>query len=158
MKPVPKQSSNLSISLLLVATLGLTWLLRMNFWGQPLQLDEGVYSYIGWGMFEGLVPYRDVFDHKPPGIYLLYALAFLLFRPADLSIKIFATIYTLGTILVVFLLAVEWPAKRPGAWLGCFLRSFLVAPKSRVGGQYGNIHGPALCPCCLFSPMGCGDW
>ena len=47
---------------LLMAALVLTWILRMNFWGQPFEMDEGAYGYMGWGMLHGLVPYKDMYD------------------------------------------------------------------------------------------------
>lgn len=40
-----------------------------NFW-----TDTNVYFTIGRGMTQGLMPYRDLFDHKGPLLYLLYAL------------------------------------------------------------------------------------
>ncbi len=33
--------------------------------------DAGAFLYVGWRWAEGEIPYRDVWDHKPPGIYLL---------------------------------------------------------------------------------------
>lgn len=43
-----------------------------NFW-----TDSNLYFTIGRGMLEGLMPYRDLFDHKGPLIFLLYALGAL---------------------------------------------------------------------------------
>lgn len=40
---------------------------------RDLEHDAGVYVYIAQRMFEGGLPYRDVWDHKPPGIHLLTA-------------------------------------------------------------------------------------
>ncbi len=31
--------------------------------------DSGAFLYIGWRWLEGEIPYRDVWDHKPPGVY-----------------------------------------------------------------------------------------
>lgn len=47
----------------------------------PLGRDQGVYFYVAreW-LNHGSIPYRDLFDHKPPGIYVIYALAITLFR------------------------------------------------------------------------------
>ncbi|MFH1844373.1 MAG: glycosyltransferase family 39 protein [bacterium] len=36
--------------------------------------DSGVFLYIGQSLLRGEVPYRDVWDHKPPLIYLINAL------------------------------------------------------------------------------------
>ncbi|MGN0777200.1 MAG: ArnT family glycosyltransferase [Candidatus Ventricola sp.] len=40
-----------------------------NFW-----TDSNLYFTIGRGMLNGLMPYRDLFDHKGPLIFMLYAL------------------------------------------------------------------------------------
>ena len=36
--------------------------------------DSGVFLYMGWRLLNGDVPYRDVWDHKPPLIYFVDAL------------------------------------------------------------------------------------
>ena len=40
-----------------------------NFW-----TDTNIYFTIGRGMTRGLMPYRDLFDHKGPLLFILYAL------------------------------------------------------------------------------------
>ena len=37
--------------------------------------DEAIYLTLGEGIRQGLLLYRDIFDHKPPLIYLLAAIA-----------------------------------------------------------------------------------
>lgn len=37
--------------------------------------DEGVFLYVARTIATGGMPYRDVWDHKPPGVYLLDLLA-----------------------------------------------------------------------------------
>jgi len=44
----------------------------------PFTYDQGVYADIADAMLRGGVVYRDAWEHKPPGIYYLYYLAFLL--------------------------------------------------------------------------------
>ena len=50
----------------LAAILGLAFILRMHFWGQPFEMDEGLHAYMGWGMLHGLVPFKDIYNSKPP--------------------------------------------------------------------------------------------
>lgn len=45
----------------------------------PFGDDQGLYFYVGREWKHGTLPYRDVFDHKPPGIYVIYRLALTLF-------------------------------------------------------------------------------
>ncbi len=40
--------------------------------------DSGVFLYTGWRITEGALPYRDVWDHKPPLIFVINALGLLL--------------------------------------------------------------------------------
>ncbi len=39
----------------------------------PFGRDQAVFAYMAKAITEGAVPYRDAWDLKPPGIYLLYA-------------------------------------------------------------------------------------
>jgi len=45
----------------------------------PFGPDQGVYVTIGWGLSRGLTLYRDMFELKPPGIYVTYWAAMKLF-------------------------------------------------------------------------------
>ena len=36
--------------------------------------DSGVFLYTGWRILNGELPYRDVWDHKPPIIFYINAL------------------------------------------------------------------------------------
>lgn len=40
--------------------------------------DSGVFLYTGWRITEGALPYRDVWDHKPPLIFVINALGLVL--------------------------------------------------------------------------------
>jgi hypothetical protein len=40
--------------------------------------DSGVFLYVGWRLINGDIPYKDVWDHKPPLIYFLNALGLTL--------------------------------------------------------------------------------
>jgi len=51
----------------------LSILLRASIIDIPLERDEGCFAYIAQQWRAGAVPYRDLFDHKPPGIYAAYA-------------------------------------------------------------------------------------
>jgi hypothetical protein len=52
---------------------------------RPLYLDANVFILIGHGLFTGHTPYAGIFDDKPPAIYLIGGLAWLL-DPADPSV------------------------------------------------------------------------
>ncbi|MDP2674422.1 MAG: glycosyltransferase family 39 protein [Dehalococcoidia bacterium] len=56
-----------------ILALGLSF--RAGALDLPLDRDEGSYAYIGANLTSGIVPYRDVIENKPPGIYVFYAFA-----------------------------------------------------------------------------------
>jgi hypothetical protein len=37
--------------------------------------DQGIYAVVGEGILRGKMPYRDLWDFKPPGIFVVYGLA-----------------------------------------------------------------------------------
>jgi hypothetical protein len=69
---------SLSLLLCLFIVVG-AFVVRLTGIVEPLGPDQGVYATIGWGMQRGLALYRDLWEQKPPGIYLMYQLAFALF-------------------------------------------------------------------------------
>lgn len=48
--------------------------LRFATFGDPnIHMDEAFYFYVGQAMWEGAIPYVDIWDRKPAGLFLLYA-------------------------------------------------------------------------------------
>jgi len=72
---------------------------------EPLGLDQGLFAYIGQRIPHGDLPYRDLWDSKPPGIFYTYALLFQLFGDTPRSIFLFETLYLTATLAVLILLA-----------------------------------------------------
>jgi hypothetical protein len=73
----------------------------------PFGRDQGLYFYVAreW-MLRDQVPYRDVLDHKTPGIYLVHALAVKLFGEVMWGIRVLDMIGVLCTGLVAATFAV----------------------------------------------------
>jgi hypothetical protein len=67
----------------------------------PFGRDQGLYYYVAreW-MLRDQVPYRDVLDHKTPGIYLVHALAVKLFGEVMWGIRVLDILGVLCTGLV----------------------------------------------------------
>jgi hypothetical protein len=51
--------------------------------------DHGIYATVADTILRGGMPYRDAWDFKPPGIYLVFALVRAVLGPAQVSIRIF---------------------------------------------------------------------
>jgi hypothetical protein len=64
--------------------------------------DSGVFLYVGWRFLNGDMPYRDVWDHKPPLIYFVDALGITL-TPASLwGVWILQFIFICFTIFFIY--------------------------------------------------------
>jgi len=71
----------------------------------PIQQDEGVFLAIGRGIAHGNLPYRDFFDHKPPGIYFLFAALYKLFSNHLLAFQLTLIVTIALSALLVYLIA-----------------------------------------------------
>ncbi|NQT30242.1 MAG: glycosyltransferase family 39 protein [Candidatus Saganbacteria bacterium] len=88
--------------LVLVLILFMQVVLFIPYIKEPFERDEGSYGYVAQRLLLGELPYRDVFDHKPPGVYFIYAGVFKLFGDNLTSIRVFTLGYSLLTTLAVF--------------------------------------------------------
>lgn len=61
--------------------------------------DQSIYATVADGIVHGRMPYRDVWDFKPPGIFLLYALAQGVFGKTMLAPRLLEVI---GLVAMVF--------------------------------------------------------
>lgn len=50
--------------------------------------DQGIYSVVARTVLEGGMPYRDAWDFKPPGIFILFGFARALFGSGNVAIRI----------------------------------------------------------------------
>lgn len=64
--------------------------------------DEGIYLVLGQMMQRGAILYRDIWDNKPPLLYIIYAIS-----PTLLWAKFTAMIFVAGTVGVIFYFLAE---------------------------------------------------
>ena len=86
----------------LAALAALPFLLSLPFLDEPLYGDEGVYAVMARGMLDGQLPYRDLFDNKPPLHYAWYALSFFVFGEHAWAPRLVAALAFSATALLVF--------------------------------------------------------
>ncbi len=60
--------------------------------------DQGIYAVVGEGLLHGKVPYKDLWDFKPPGIFFVYGLAQGIFGKSMLAPRL---VEVLGLVLLV---------------------------------------------------------
>lgn len=93
------------VGLILLALIAAVSLLSATeYWLVARTRDSGVFMYIGSEILEGKIPYRDIWDHKPPLIFYINALGHLI-NPKHwwgLWLVQFAFLY--GSLLTAFVL------------------------------------------------------
>src|SRR5437588_7128607 len=77
----PRTMDKVGKTLPIAALLGFSALIffaRRHTYGEPLERDLTTYAVIGHEMLGGKALYTDLWDHKPPAIYVTYAAAELI--------------------------------------------------------------------------------
>ncbi|WP_104984562.1 glycosyltransferase family 39 protein [Sorangium cellulosum] len=70
--------------------------------------DQGIYAMVARAVLDGGMPYRDAFDFKPPGIFVIYAIARALFGPAQWGIRVLEVLGLAG--MCVAMASLAWRA------------------------------------------------
>ncbi len=100
MKILAKLERGREIWFLIIASL-IFFILRFPSLFEPNWYgDEGIYQVLGIGMKAGRLLYRDVFDNKPPLLYLLYSLV----NSDQFMIRLLSLIFGLLSVIVFFYL------------------------------------------------------
>lgn len=60
--------------------------------------DHGIYALVGEGILHGQLPYRDLWDFKPPGIFVIFAAAQALLGKSMLSIRLLEVAGLVGMV------------------------------------------------------------
>jgi hypothetical protein len=89
------------------ALISVTGTLLALFPGNPNNMtlpsrDSGVFLYVGWRFLSGDIPYRDVWDHKPPLIYLVDALGLSLTPDSLWGIWLLQFIFIFLTFFLIY--------------------------------------------------------
>ena len=101
----------------------------------PIQ-DSSVFLYIGRGLINGKAPYRDMFDHKGPLLYLIQYLG-LLIGPDGFSGVWFLEVFNLAcTSMIMFKLANLVSDRKSSQYLGILAALVVCGWKIWQGGNY----------------------
>lgn len=101
--------------------------------------DSSVYQYVGKMMLEGQIPYKDVFDHKGPLVYLWHMLSYALHPMYGLYF--FETIWLFFSALLAFSLTKKYHSSLMAFRIVCVV--FAAIP---VLDTIGNTESLALLP------------
>lgn len=109
----------------------------------PEYVDSGVFQYIGRKILEGYMPYRDVFDHKGPLLYLLNALGLQMMD--RYGIWLIEWIFLFAALIVSYKLCRVF-FSRPASVLSVFI-TFSLLGLYLKGGNFTEEY--AMLPCLI---------
>lgn len=99
--------------------IGLSIVLRMATFGHPnIDGDEAFYFLVGQAMHDGAVPYVDVWDRKPVGLFVIYYLIAGL-SDSVVAYQVAAALFAGATAAVIARIASRWAGLRGGVLAGC---------------------------------------
>jgi hypothetical protein len=89
---------------------------RLYTASEPLERDLTAYALIGHELLNGHRLYTDVWDHKPPGIHLIYAAAEAIAGYDLVAVLLLNIVAALATLPGVYLAARAGMGRRAGLW------------------------------------------
>ena len=120
----------LAAAFLLLVTLAV----RGIWFGDPVpDFDEQLYSFIGWRMTEGELPFVDWWDRKPFGLFAIYAMAHGLMGPGPLAYQALGAFSALGGAWLVYCLARDLVDRFSAAVAGAIYLALVAAYGSYSG-------------------------
>lgn len=118
----------------IVAAAGVA-LRALDFGNPVIHVDEQFYLLVGERMWSGAVPFVDIWDRKPVGLFLIYALAAALPGDGVLAYQLLATAAAILTALVVRRGAITIGARPSGATLAAIAYLVWLPLLGGRGGQ-----------------------
>jgi len=108
---------------------------RAIWFGDPVaDFDEQLYSFIGWRMSEGELPFVDWWDRKPFGLFAIYAVAHALFGPGPLAYQLVAFGFALAGAVLTYYLARRLVG-RFSAMMASAISTMLLSAYASYSGQ-----------------------
>lgn len=133
--------------------------IRCAQFGNPLiHVDENFYLLVGDRMLHGAVPYVDIWDRKPVGLFVLFAAIRLLGGDGIVQYQVVATLFAAGTALIVARMAAPMAGLKAATIAGVIYLLLL----GLVGGSGGQapvfynlfVAGAALATLTTVTPGG----
>jgi 4-amino-4-deoxy-L-arabinose transferase-like glycosyltransferase len=133
--------------------------IRCAQFGNPLiHVDENFYLLVGDRMLHGAVPYVDIWDRKPVGLFVLFAAIRLLGGDGIVQYQVVATLFAAGTALIVARMAAPMAGLKAATIAGVIYLLLL----GLVGGSGGQapvfynlfVAGAALATLTAVTPGG----
>jgi hypothetical protein len=101
---------------LLVALLVVVTLLALPILTYPLGRDQGEFATIGRGILDGHIPYRELWNPKPPAVFYVYALAMRLFGRTVPALRAIDLLIVPLIDLALYWIGTRLASRRVGLW------------------------------------------
>ena len=130
----------------------LAFAIRVWLYGDPVvHVDEEFYFLAGGRLLHGALPFVDVWDRKPIGLFLIYAGAYAIGGGSVIAYQILATISAAATALLIRSLALH-VADRRTAWIVAAAYLLYLMIFSGAGGQSPVFYNlPMTCAVLLLA-------
>lgn len=83
--------------------------------------DEGIYQVIGIALRQGRILYKEIWDNKPPILYLIYGL----FNGDQFSVRLFSLVFGIGSIVLFFLLSKKLFKNKLSTYIATVVYAFI---------------------------------
>ena len=103
---------------------------------RPITEDSSVFLYIGKRMLEGKLPYRDLFDHKGPILYLIEVLGLRLSRGNTNGVWVLEVLNLLVTAILMLRLSFLEAENRTSSYLALLTAAGICGWKVWQGGNF----------------------
>lgn len=102
----------MKIKIKILLLVSVIFFLKVSTWSLPLVRDGYGYAFVGSELAKGSMLYRDIWDHKPPGVYLLDAGIYRVFPSYIDGIRFMSVLFALFSTLSFYkLLSLYFPEK-----------------------------------------------
>ena len=132
------------MALLIFATLIVVF--RWHTYNEPLERDITTYAIIGHELLAGRPLYCDLWDHKPPAIYLTYALGELFFAYGNSAVYALNVIAAIVTLIAVYIAGLRYSG---GVVTGLIAAAFWVLLSQSLRLEANQPNSEAFINCCL---------
>lgn len=99
--------------------LAATFACRIWWFHSPvLDYDEQLYSFIGQQMLAGKLPYVDIWDRKPIGLFLIFAASHALLGASTAAYLFVAALFSAGGAWIIYRIAGDYAGRATGLVAG----------------------------------------
>ncbi len=119
---------------------------RLHTYNEPLERDITTYAIIGHGLITGKALYSDLWDHKPPAVYLSFALAELIFGYGNREVYGINVVVCIITLFAVYIAGTRYSG---GTVTGLIAGTAWVLLSPSLNLQANQPNSEVFLNCCL---------